>query len=189
MGKNSGKGRWFTLKKTGGKAQGRAGSRAVDIASPPLRPSAEENHVKDDSSMTENPPAAEEREIARFGAWKPVTGFRSSLSRENKRTTWHDTGFPPFPPCLLLLLLLYISYERAGKNTGGQRRDRHAFDARTPSSSQLVISLRFEAVHHVARPFWQHHGLLVQANADGISCLIEKQAQPHDHIEHGMRTA
>lgn len=122
------------MKKTGEKARRRTRSPAVDTASPPPHPSAEENHVKDDSSMTENPPAAEEREIARFGAWKPVTGFRSSLSRGNKRATWHDTGFPPFPPCLLLLLLLYISYEKAEKNTGGQRRDRYALDARNPFS-------------------------------------------------------
>lgn len=169
--------------------QERARPPAVNITSPPSRPSAEENRVKDDSSMTENPPAAEEREIARFGAWKPVTGFRSSLSRENKRTTWHDTGFPPFPPCLLLLLLLYISYERAGKNTGGQRRDCHALDARNAFSLAAHDFLRLEAAQRVACPFWQHRGLLVQANADGISCLIEKQAQPHDHIEHGMRTA
>ena len=80
--------------------------------------------------------------------------------------------------------------------TKGQERIRAVKDAiamhsmlETPSPLQLVIFLRFEAAQRVACPFWQHRGLLVQANADGISCLIEKQAQPHDHIEHGMRTA
>ena len=189
MGKRSGKPCWISWKARDlSCASVRTKGQATAYA-PPHRSPLEENRVKDDSHMAENRPSTVEREFDGFFAWKPVTGFRSSFSHGITPSTWHDEGFPPFPPCLLLLLLLYISYERAGKNTGGQRRDRHAFDARTPSSSQLVISLRFEAVHHVARPFWQHHGLLVQANADGISCLIEKQAQPHDHIEHGMRTA